>query len=72
MERQEETQEKRVAARPFLGRSQRRQGVEPLFGHLTNNVAEYERLVMGFEALLQMGAKKDKFRAIPIAGAPTQ
>jgi ribonuclease HI len=34
-------------------------------GHVTNNVAEYEGLVMGPEALLQMGAKKNKFRAIP-------
>jgi hypothetical protein len=34
-------------------------------GHVTNSVAEYEGLVMGLEALLQMGAKKNKFRAIP-------
>ena len=27
-------------------------------GHATNNLAEYERLLMGLEALLQMGAKK--------------
>ena len=59
MERQEETQEKRAAARPFFSPDGR--VVKELsrhLGHATNNVAEYEGLLMGLEALLQMGAKK--------------
>ena len=33
-------------------------------GHATNNVAEYEALLMGLEALVQMGGKKFACRAI--------
>ena len=41
-------------------------------GHVTNNVAEYEGLLMGLEALLEIGQRKTNSERFPIAGAPTQ
>ena len=57
MERQEETQEAGCSAVIFADGNVVKE-LSRYLGRATNNVAEYQGLLMGLEALLQMGAKK--------------